>query len=91
MRCVPVVKKLDDLRRLVTPKEYLSHLGLAEQSFVEVYGFDDCILFRPHRERCAVCGCMNTEDSPLSVDGKRFCPACVKKIHYGMGEKEYGA
>lgn len=74
-----IVRKVDDLGRVVLPSEMRRVLQIVEQDAVDIQLYEDCILIKKHTNHCIFCGA--TEDlRPFS--GKYICPHCLHKIRH---------
>ena len=85
MKSTGIVRRIDDLGRVVIPKEMRRTFGLETGDPVEFYVDGDRIVLQKYVEdgRCVICG---GNGDPV-VQGKPVCRACVdemvKSIHGG--------
>jgi transcriptional pleiotropic regulator of transition state genes len=77
MRSTGVVRKLDNLRRIVIPKEVLDSKGMTSGTPLEVFVQGDEIILRKYNPGCKLCGSLQ---SVIDVDGVRICVACCKRL-----------
>ena len=77
MKSTGIVRKLDELGRIVLPIEMRRTFNLAEKDAVEIYVDGDSIILKKHQPNCLFCG-----DSKNLVDykGKPVCKTCVKNL-----------
>jgi transcriptional pleiotropic regulator of transition state genes len=74
-----IVRKIDDLGRVVIPKEMRKALKIRETDPVDIYLKDGVICIEPFRLQCVCCG--NTdEDKLVVVNGVHMCPDCIQKF-----------
>lgn len=77
MKNTGIVRRVDELGRIVLPKELRDTLDIPERTLLEIYTEDDAIILKKHEMACVFCG--NTEN--LSVlQGKPVCAACLGKL-----------
>jgi len=77
MKARGIVRKVDELGRLVLPIEMRRVLDIAEKDTVEIYVEGDNIILRKFQPFCVFCG--STENT-LAYQGKHICSDCVKKL-----------
>lgn len=88
-----VVRRVDDLGRLVIPAEMRTRFGLTKQALAELFLLDEgngggptAIVLRPYRLQCVLCG--STEDVvevrdpswPHDAVGRGICRSCARKV-----------
>nr|WP_308743500.1 AbrB/MazE/SpoVT family DNA-binding domain-containing protein [uncultured Anaerocolumna sp.] len=74
-----IVRPIDDLGRLVIPKEFRKSLKIKEKDPVDIYLKDGVICIEPFKLQCVCCGNRN-ENKLVVVDGVHMCPDCVEKF-----------
>ncbi len=77
MKSTGIVRKIDELGRIVLPKEIRNTFGISEKDPVEIYTDDDKIVLVKYQPSCIFCG--NAEDV-IYFGGKRVCRACIEKM-----------
>ncbi|MBE6556162.1 MAG: AbrB/MazE/SpoVT family DNA-binding domain-containing protein [Ruminococcaceae bacterium] len=77
MKSTGMVRKLDDLGRIVLPKEIRNTLGINEKDPVEIFMDGDRIVLQKYHPACVFC---NNVDNVTYFNGKRVCSACIEKI-----------
>ncbi|AKL96653.1 transcriptional regulator, AbrB family [Clostridium aceticum] len=82
MKSTGIVRKIDDLGRLVIPKETRKNLGIKEGDPVEFYVEDEKIIIQKFQRQCIFCS--NKEDLKL-VLGKPICTTCLDAIGKAEG------
>ena len=80
MKSTGIVRKVDELGRIVLPIELRRTLDIAEKDSLEIYVDEDAIILRKYQPACIFCD--NAKDI-VSYKGKNVCPECVKSL----GEK----
>ena len=77
MKSTGVVKKIDDLGRIVLPKDIRMPMGIESGTPLEIFTDGERIVLRKFQSACIFCG--EAEDVVYYKD-KRICSACVAKI-----------
>ena len=77
MKSTGIVRKVDELGRIVLPIELRRTLNIAEKDSLEIYVEDDTIILRKFETRCVFCG--NTKNV-VAYKGKNICPDCIRDI-----------
>lgn len=80
MKTTGIVRKLDELGRVVLPIELRRTFDLAEKDAVEICVEGDCIILRKYQSSCSFCG---EGESLIEYKGKLICQSCIK----ALGEK----
>ena len=86
MNSVGITRKIDELGRIVIPKEIRTELNININHSVEFYTDDDKIIIQKYEEACMFCG------NRLVVriyNGLRICGSCISKIKNEMDEPEF--
>lgn len=77
MKSTGIVRKIDELGRVVIPIELRRMLDLAVKDAVEIYTENDMIIFKKYEPACIFCG--QARDI-TTIKGKSVCPACIKEL-----------
>ena len=80
MKSTGIVRKIDDLGRVVLPIELRRTLDIDVKDSLEIYVDGDNIVLHKYMPACIFCGSV---DSIVEFKGKNICPDCIKKL----GEK----
>ena len=73
MKSTGIVRKVDELGRIVLPIELRRTLDIGEKDALEIYADGASIVLKKHESACVFCG--STRDiSPYK--GKNICEAC---------------
>jgi len=73
-----MVRKIDDLGRIVLPIELRMTLGIKTKDPLEIFvGEDGAIILVPYRPGCVFCGRM---DDLVEMRGKKVCGICIREI-----------
>jgi len=79
MKSTGIVRKVDELGRIVLPIELRRTLGIDEKDALEIYVDQEKIRLKKYEPACVFCG--NTNDNQL-FHSKNVCRECV----VAMGE-----
>ena len=77
MKSTGVVRKVDELGRIVLPKELRTILGINEKDSIEIFTDGDRIVLQKYQPACTFC---NNANDVIYFNGKRICAECIAKI-----------
>ena len=77
MKSTGIIRKVDDLGRIVLPIELRRTLDIAERDELEIYMENDQIILRKYEPACLFCG---SDRKLVSYNCKNICRDCVKKM-----------
>ena len=77
MKSTGIVRKVDELGRIVLPIELRRSLDIAEKDSLEIYVDDNRIILKKYEPTCIFCG--NSKDV-ITFKGKNICPACLSEL-----------
>lgn len=77
MKSTGVTRHLDELGRIVLPKELRKTLHIEPKDEMEIFTEGDRIVLTKYIPFCVFC---NGEDGVTEFMGKRVCRACIEKI-----------
>ena len=77
MKATGIIRKVDELGRVVLPVEIRNRLGIDPGDGVEVFLEDDKIILRRVGQKCAVCG---SSDKLIDIGDKQICLDCLQSI-----------
>ena len=80
MKSTGIVRKVDELGRIVLPIELRRTLGIEEKDRIEIFVDGDSIVLKKHRPAgsCDFCGELAADMA--QYEGYCICPACRRKI-----------
>lgn len=82
MKSTGVVRKVDELGRIVIPIELRRTMGIEEKDALEIYVDNEKIILRKYEPACIFCG--NAEEV-LNYKGKNLCRSCLTEISKQVG------
>ena len=77
MKATGIVRNIDELGRIVIPKELRKKMNMTEGTPVEIFVEDNRIALMRYSENCEFCG---TYESLTDVKGKKICAKCIEEI-----------
>ncbi|MGB9792184.1 MAG: AbrB/MazE/SpoVT family DNA-binding domain-containing protein [Thermacetogeniaceae bacterium] len=77
MRSVGVVRKVDELGRVVIPIEVRRNLGIAEKDPLEIYVDNEKIILKKYEPTCIFCG---EAGNIKNFRGKNICKKCAETL-----------
>lgn len=77
MKSTGIVRKVDELGRIVLPIELRRTLDIAERDELEIYMENDRIILQKIESACIFCG---SSRGLSSHKGKNVCPECLKAL-----------
>lgn len=77
MKSIGIVRKMDDLGRIVLPAELRRQFNIAEKDAVEIYTDGDKIVLKKYVSSCIFCG---AEDDLKTFKDKCICSECAEEI-----------
>lgn len=77
MKATGIVRKVDELGRIVIPKELRSVMGMTEGAPLEIFVHGNSIILKKYQTDCVFCG--NDENLKRFMD-KLICPQCLKTL-----------
>ena len=78
MKSTGIVRKVDELGRIVLPIELRRTLDIAERDELEIYLDDDKVILKKYEPSCIFCGEM---EELIGYKDKKVCKKCVEKIN----------
>ncbi len=77
MKSTGVVRKVDELGRIVLPIEIRKTLDIKQKDAIEIFTDGDHIVLRKYEPACIFC---NNTDDIVYFNGKRVCTACINSL-----------
>lgn len=80
LKATGIVRKVDELGRIVLPVELRRTLGIEDKDALEIYATADSIVLKKYERGCMFCGTMN----PQVFKGKLVCKSCMQEMVKGL-------
>ena len=77
MKSTGIVRKVDELGRIVLPKELRGTLRIAQRDPLEIYVDGENIILRKYEPSCIFCG---SATDVINFKDKRVCKECIAEM-----------
>ena len=77
MKSTGIVRKVDELGRIVLPIELRRTMDIAEKDAMEIYVEGENIILRKYQAACVFCGSVK---NLVSYKGRNVCANCVATL-----------
>ena len=78
MKSTGIVRKVDELGRIVLPIELRRVHGIEEKDRIEIFVDGESIILRKYQPACIFCD--NAKDI-INYKGKNICPDCIRAMN----------
>lgn len=77
MKATGIVRKVDELGRIVVPIELRRSLGIGDRDEVAMFMEENSIVIRKHQPTCVFCG---SADNTVEYKKKIICKDCIDSM-----------
>ena len=77
MKATGIVRNIDELGRIVVPKEMRTKMNIACGDAIEIYVEDDKIVLTKFTPNCTFCG---STDIAAEMNGSKICRECLNNL-----------
>ncbi len=77
MKSTGIVRKVDELGRIVLPIELRRTLDIAERDSLEIFVSEDTIILKKFQPTCVFC---DSSKNIIVYKGKNVCAACIASL-----------
>ncbi|QNL45781.1 AbrB/MazE/SpoVT family DNA-binding domain-containing protein [Oscillibacter hominis] len=77
MKSTGIVRKVDELGRIVLPIEMRRTLDIAEKDALEIYVEGSSVILKKYKPSCIFC---DSTKEITTFKGKNVCPKCLKEM-----------
>lgn len=77
MKSTGIIRKVDELGRIVLPIELRRTLKISEKDALEIYVEGDKIILHKDRNACVFCG---SEQNLVEYKGRKLCKNCLNEL-----------
>lgn len=77
MKSTGIVRKVDELGRIVLPIEMRRTLDIEEKDALEIYVEGSSVILKKYKPSCIFC---DTTKDIVVFKGKDICPKCLKEL-----------
>ena len=85
MKSTGVIRRIDELGRIVIPKEIRKKLGINIKDHMEIYADFNSITFRKVEDKCVFCG---ESKNLISFKEKLICKKCFDSLYKEQVEEK---
>lgn len=78
MKSTGVIRRVDELGRIVIPIELRSQFGISEKDPMEIFVDGSSIVFKKYEPNCIFCG---STKKLSEFEGKLICKKCANNIY----------
>ena len=78
MKSTGIVRKIDDLGRIVLPIEQRRILEIGDRDSLEIFIEDNMLILKKYQPACIFCG--NAKDV-MTFKRRNICPNCIHEIN----------
>ncbi len=78
MKTTGIVRKVDELGRIVLPIELRRTLDIGEKDELEIYLDDDKVVLKKYEPSCIFCGSVS---ALVSYHGRNICQDCIHSLN----------
>jgi len=79
MKSTGLVRKVDELGRIVIPIELRRNLGIEQRDALEIYIEGEQIILKKYEPACIFCGTAD-EDTMVKHNSKNICRPCIDDL-----------
>jgi len=84
MKSTGIIRKVDELGRIVLPIELRRLMDISERDNLEIYTDGQSIVLKKYQPTCVFC---NGEGKLLQFNGRNVCPSCLKAMAHLLPEE----
>ena len=77
MKSTGVIRRVDELGRVVIPIEIRTQFGISEKDPIEIYVDGSSIIFKKYEPNCIFCG---NSKKLIEYEGRPICKKCADAI-----------
>lgn len=77
MKSLGMVRRIDELGRIVLPIELRRSLDISAGDGIEMFSDKDCVILKKYAPACIFCA---EADGVVDYMGKKVCKSCIKKL-----------
>ena len=78
VKATGIIRKIDDLGRIVLPIEQRRILEIGDRDSLEIFIEDNMLILKKYQPACIFCG--NAKDV-ITFKGRNICPNCINEIN----------
>ncbi|MEG1448049.1 MAG: AbrB/MazE/SpoVT family DNA-binding domain-containing protein [Oscillospiraceae bacterium] len=79
MKATGIIRKMDDLGRIVIPMEIRRTMNIKTGEPIEIFVDEGGLILRKYAISCVICGCREKEQL-VKINGVAVCKHCINKL-----------
>ena len=83
MKATGIIRRVDELGRVVIPIEIRNQFNIVEKDPIEIYVDSSSIILKKYEQNCIFCG---TTENLVNYNNKLVCENCSKQLNYHHNE-----
>ena len=84
MKSTGIVRRVDELGRIVLPIELRQIMGIAVKDGLEIFTSEGSIILRKYEPACIFC---DDAKDVIMFHGKNICPKCIKSLQESLTQE----
>ncbi|MFW6386473.1 MAG: AbrB/MazE/SpoVT family DNA-binding domain-containing protein [Bacillota bacterium] len=85
MKSTGIVRKIDDLGRMVIPIELRKTMNIDKKDPMEIFVEEDRIILKKYEPACIFCG---SADETIEFKGRIICRECMENMNDELNNEE---
>ncbi|MFW5999345.1 MAG: AbrB/MazE/SpoVT family DNA-binding domain-containing protein [Halanaerobiaceae bacterium] len=85
MKSTGIVRKIDDLGRMVIPIELRKTMNIDKKDPMEIFVEEDRIILKKYEPACIFCG---SADETIEFKGRVICRECMENMNQELKSEE---
>jgi AbrB family transcriptional regulator, transcriptional pleiotropic regulator of transition state genes len=81
LKSTGIVRKIDELGRIVLPIEIRNNMGIKNKDGIEIFVDEDKIILKKYEPACLFCG---NADNVTYIKGKLVCKDCIESLKHSV-------
>ncbi len=81
MKSTGIIRKIDELGRIVLPIEIRNAMDIKNRDSIEIYVEEDKIILKKYQPACLFCG---NPDNVTLFKGKLICAECLATLRHSV-------
>ena len=77
MKATGIVRRVDQLGRIVLPKELRQNLNINKKDPMEIFVEEETVILKKYEPGCTLC---SSVDDLISYKGKNICEGCLDEL-----------
>lgn len=78
MKATGIIRRVDELGRVVIPIEIRNQFNIVEKDPIEIYVDSSSIVLKKYEQNCIFCG---TTENLVNYNNKLVCENCAKQLN----------